>query len=408
MAKVEKKERVTRERGDGEERTADVGQVLRTLKNSFNKDRGELDKVAFDLTADENPTDVREFISTGSTLLDYVISNRRNGGIPVGKITEIQGEESSGKSLLAAHIAANVQRQGGFVVYIDTENAYNPDFAARVGVDNKRLLYLQPGTVEACFEAVEQCITTIRAKNSNALFLIIWDSIAATPPQAEIEGDYDPNSRIGLMAKAMAKGMRKLTNTIGKDRVALVFTNQLKMRPGVMYGDPWVTPGGKAVAYHSSVRIRLESSTKLKDPKTNQVFAIKTNARAVKTRLGPPHRKCTFQIQFATGVDDVNSWRDLLHELKHIEKRGGYMYMHDVPAEELMDPKTGEVLPPPVPVEAEIKFRENEWRRIIDERPRLRAHVLSLIDAGMVVKYSSAQPHDVGDDAEVEEFQSED
>lgn len=395
-----------------EEPSQDVSKILRTLRDSFNKDRGEEDKVAWNLATDlDNPTDVKNFISTGSTLLDYVISNRRNGGIPEGKIIEIQGEEASGKSLLAAHIIANTQARGGVAVYIDTENALNPNFFRQIGVDMSRLLYLQPGTIEACFETVERCISVVRAKNTKAPFVIVWDSIAATPPQAEIEGDYDPNSRIGLMAKALAKGMRKLTNTIGHEAVTMVFTNQLKMRPGVTYGDPFVTPGGKAVPYHASVRIRLTGSTKLKDPKTGEVFAIKTAGKCMKSRLGPPHRKCTFQIHFSSGIDDIGSWRDFLHERKMIEKKNGYMYMYDVPAEdeEVTDQKTGEItIKQNTGLLPEIKFRESEWHDMIMTRPKFKEYVLSTIEKIMTVIYSNGKPHQVDGDVEAEEFESDD
>jgi recombination protein RecA len=401
---VAPKKKVTEEK-DSSQSDVDPAKILKTLKDSFNKDKGDDDYVAWNLSVDENPTSVKEFISTGSTLLDYIVSNRRNGGIPVGKITEIQGEEASGKSLIAAHIIANVQAKGGVAVYIDTENAMNPEFAKQVGVDLSKVLYLQPGTIEACFEAIEKCITFVRTKNSNALFVIIWDSIAATPPQAEIEGDYDPNSRIGLMAKALAKGMRKLTNTFGKERVTMVFTNQLKMRPGVMYGDPFVTPGGKAIPYHASARIRLSSSTKLKDQKTNEVFGIKTNGKIVKTRLGPPHRSCTFQIHFSSGIDDVGSWRDFLHERKIIEKRAGYMIMENVPGEDVIDQKTGEIKPGEDI--AELKFRESEWNTLIETRPMFKEYVLSLLEKLMIVAYDSKAPQ-VDSDSIIEEVSDHD
>lgn len=407
MAKKEEKAPKAPRKVDesGDPAQGDVDRVLRDLKNKFNKDKGDGDAIAWNLAIDgDNPTECKEFISTGSTLLDYTISNRRNGGVPVGKITEIAGEESSGKSLICAHLAANVQKQGGFVVYIDTENAYNPDFAQRIGVDNRRVLYMQPGTIENCFEALEQSILSIRGKNTKAMFLIIWDSIAATPCQAEIEGDYDPNSRIGLMAKAMAKGMRKLTDVLGKDRVALVFTNHLKVKIGVMYGDPWTTPGGKAVPYHASVRIRLTSSTKLKDLKTGQVYAIQTSGKAYKTRLGPPHRSCKFQIQFATGIDDIGSWRDALHEVKEISKANGFMIMNNVPGPDVIDEKTGEVT---APVVGELKFRESAWRELVETRSHFRGHILDLLEKHFVVKYDKATPVDHEGEVEVESFEGE-
>lgn len=398
MARKEKEEK---------ERPADIGEVggnpakaLKLLRNSFNKDRGD-DKVAWVLTQDDDdPTTVRQWISTGSTILNYIISNRRDGGVPVGKITEIAGAEASGKSLIVAQLMANVQKIGGVCVLIDTENAYNPDFARRLGVDNSKVLYLQPGTVENCFDAIEKCIVAVRGKNEDTPFLIAWDSIAGTPCQAEIEGSYDANSRIGLLAKAMSIGMKKLTGTFGKDKVTMVFTNHLKAAIGNMYGDPFFVPGGKAVPYHASVRIRLTSSTKLKD-KDGEIFAIKTNAKCMKSRFGPPHRGCSFQIRFDSGVDDVSSWRDFLHDKKLLDKANGFWFIRNVPqtvyGKDESDSKV-EVVP-------EIKFRENDWRKLIEGDPALRGHVLDLLEQKLVVRYDAAGPVVDVDDAQEEEFE---
>lgn len=341
--------------------------IIRGIRKTLNKD--DDDKLSWDLTQDDSPTHVSEFISTGSTLLDYVISNRRDGGIPVGKLTEIQGEEASGKSLLCAHIIANTQKKGGIAVYMDTENATNPDFMQRIGVDLESLIYVQPGTIEKAFETIENVIKALRAKSADVPVTVMWDSIAATPPQAEIEGDYDPNSRIGLMAKALAKGLRKLTDLIGKEKITLVFTNQLKQKFNVMYGDPWGTPGGKAIPYHASVRLRLASSTKLKD-KDNNVFGIVTNGSTVKTRLGPPHRRCKFEIHFDHGIDDERSWFEPLHSAGLIEKRGGWCYLN-------VDG-------------AELKFNgEDKWKRFVAENPNVKAWALDNLERLMVVKYDS-------------------
>jgi recombination protein RecA len=404
VARKEKEEKKPKEE-TAEEREAAGNPVkaLKLLRNSFNKDRGD-DKVAWVLTQDtDDPTTVRKWISTGSTILDYVISNRRDGGVPVGKITEIAGAEASGKSLLVAQLMANVQKIGGVCVLIDTENAYNADFARRLGVDNSKVLYLQPGTVEECFNAIEKCIVAVRGKNEDTPFLIAWDSIAGTPCQAEIEGSYDANSRIGLLAKAMSIGMKKLTGTFGKDQVTMVFTNHLKAAIGNMYGDPFFVPGGKAVPYHASTRIRLTSSTKIKD-KEGEIFAIKTNAKCMKSRFGPPHRGCSFQIRFDSGVDDVNSWRDFLHEKKLIEKKNGFMFMHNVPIRVFGKDATDyvdEVMP-------EVKFRENDWRKLVDGDPALREHVLGLLEQKLVVRYDSSAPIvDVDGEVEEEKFESD-
>lgn len=374
--------------------------ILKSLMGQFNKN-GE-DKVAWNLAKDQdNPTDVKEFISTGSTLLDYIISNRRNGGVPVGKFTEISGQEASGKSLLAAHILANAQKRGAVAVLIDTENACNPDFMSRVGVDLTKLLYLQPGTVEKCFEAIEKCISVARArKDFKSPVVIVWDSVAATPPQAEIEGDYDPNSRMGLLAKALAKGLRKLGDTVGKDRITVVFTNQLKQNPGAgPYQDPWVTPGGKAIPYHASVRVRLTQSTKIKDEE-NEVKAIKTNARCIKTRLGPPLRTTHFEIHFDHGVDDVNSLLTFLHEqTSEVRKNNGFFVMENVPRTREDGTGVTEVVP-------ELKFRQKGWYNLFVENPAFHEYVMGLLDKHLIKRYDGpSSPVDDGDDDAADEPQ---
>lgn len=366
----------------------DVTDFLGELAKDFNRG-GE--KIAWNLSVDDDcPTDVKEFISTGSTLLDYAISNRRNGGVPCGKLTEISGEEGSGKSLMACHILAETQRRGGIAVLIDTENALNPDFAKQVGVDLGALLYLQPGSIEEVFDSIEKCIVKARSKDVKRIVTIVWDSVAATPPQAEIDGDYDPNSRIGVAAKAIAKGLRKLTDTIGKERVTMVFTNQLKYKMNVMgHADPWITPGGKAIPYHASVRIRLESKMKLKEMKKDAegddtdapkpdapVIGIHTRAKCVKSRLGPPHRSCEFDIRFDVGIDDEPSWREAMWLGGTITKSAGYMSIKDVDVTE-----KGVVVRKP-----ELKFRAAKWTELLRDAA-FRASVLSKLEQQMVVKF---------------------
>ncbi len=341
-------------------------QLTKTLIKELN--HGAEEKMAWCLATDQdNPTDVKEFISTGSTLLDYIICNRRNGGVPVGKLTEIVGEEASGKSLLVTQILANTQKKGGLAVYIDEENALNPEFATRVGLDMAKLVYLQCGSVESVGETIEKVITLARAKDLKKIVTIVWDSVAATPPKAELEGDYDPNSRVGLQAKAIAKMMRKLTQTVGKERITLVFTNQMKVKIGVMFGDPMGTPGGKAIPYHASIRIRLFRSTELKE-EDKTVFAIHTRAKIIKGRLGPPLRTCEFDIHFANGIDDNSSIRDYLHAIGKIEKRAGWMYMK-VASEEK-------------------RFRATEFDGLMTDAS-FREHVMTILDDHMIVKYDA-------------------
>jgi len=289
--------------------------LVNDLRSELNKAAKE--NVAYDLHGD-NPTDVKTWIPTGSTLLDYIISNKRNGGIPVGKLTTIAGESASGKSLVVTQILANCQKMGGLAVYIDTENAASPDFMEQLGLDTKNnFMYVQPGTIEEVFENIERLIGLIREKAPNKLVCIVWDSVAGTPVRAEIEGDYDPNSRIGLTAKALAKGMRKVTETLGREQIALVFTNQLKTNIGVMFGDNRVEPGGKALPYHASARIWLtqhksKANGEIRNAK-KQIIGFHTSAKTMKSRFGPSPRSCEFDVLFdlandRVGIDDSGSW----------------------------------------------------------------------------------------------------
>lgn len=342
--------------------------TIRSLRNSLNKD--DDDKVTWDLTKDDAPTIVKEFIPTGCTLLDYTMTNRRNGGAPVGKLISIAGEEASGKSLMCAHIIAEVQRRGGIAVYLDSESAADPDFMRRVGVDLESLVYIQPGTVEKAFEHMENCIKVLRAKNPDVLMAIIWDSIGGTPTQAEIEGSYDPNSSIGLLGKALSKGLRKVIDLVAKERVALIFTNHLKQKIGYVMGDPMYEPGGKSVPYFASVRVRLTSSTKLKDASGN-IYGVKTNARVIKSRLGPAHRSVKFEIHFDCGIADEMSWFDTLHEAGMIEKRAGWCY--------------------PTGMAESEKFREKEWRTLAGPGGKFRDWALDCLEKLMVVKYDDPE-----------------
>ena len=363
----------------------DPKQTIKSIRTSLNKD-GD-DKVTWDLTKDDSPTHIKEWLSTGSTLLDYVISNRRDGGVPCGKITEIQGEESSGKSLICAHLIANIQKKGGIAVYLDTENATNPDFMRRIGVDLEKLIYVQPGTIEKAFEIMEGIISTIRAKAPTQAVLIVWDSVGNTPPQAEIEGDYDPQSQMGLGAKAMARGLRKVTEMIGREQITMVFTQPLTYRmTASKYEDPLGTKYGKALPYHSSVRLRVQSSTKLKD-KSGEIYGIVTNGRIIKSRLGTSHRTCKFEIHFDHGIDDESSWFLVLHEAGTLTKDNGWCYIDTLPSGRIWD-KPGVYLGK----DRGVQFREAEFGKLCREDKRVREWALDTLEKLLVVKYEDVRP----------------
>ena len=336
------------------------------LRNELNKAAKE--NVAYDLHGD-NPTNVKTWISTGSTLLDYIISNRRDGGIPVGKLTTIAGESASGKSLVVTQILANTQKMGGLAVYIDTENAASPEFMEQLGLDTKNnFMYVQPGTIEEVFENIERLIGLIREKAPDKLVCIVWDSVAGTPVKAEIEGDYDPNSRIGLTAKALAKGMRKVTETLGKAQIALVFVNQLKVNIGVMFGDNRVEPGGKALPYHASTRIWLTqhkgkaNGQILNDKK--QVIGFHTSAKTMKSRFGPSPRSCQFDVLFdlandRVGVDDEGSWLNAIAGTSGCIRTGGW-YTINVGGEDK-------------------KFQSKEFPKLLEDK-KFKKRVLDIIE----------------------------
>ncbi len=365
-------------------KAADPKSTIRTLRNSLNKDDG--DKVAWDLTKDDSPTHVKDWISTGSTILDYIISNRRDGGVPCGKITELQGEESSGKSLLCAHIIANTQKKGGIAVYLDTENASNPDFMQRIGVDLEKLIYVQPGTIEQAFEIIESVIKTLRAKAPTQAVTILWDSVGNTPPQAEIEGSYDPQARMGLGAKAMAIGLRKLTGLVGREQITLILTQPLTYRMDAgPYGDPLGTKYGKAIPYHASIRLRVSSSTKLKD-KSGEIYGLVTNGRVIKSRLGTSHRTCKFEIHFDHGIDDEASWFLVLHEAGLIERKDGWCYIPELPSGRIWDKGID------AGKDRGVQFRELAFGQLCRDDQRVRQWALDTLEKLLVKKFEDKRP----------------
>jgi len=214
------------------------------LIKQLNREAGE--KVAFNLGDDDAPTNVKRWVSTGSRLLDYVIGNKRGAGFPEGRIIEIQGPPSCGKSHLAFEAAKSVQAMGGVAVYIDTENATSPENLRLLGLDvKKNFVFIQTNCTEEVFKWAETAILKCRAMNAangkDAPMVIIWDSVAACSPKAELQGNYDDNS-IGLQARVLSKGMRKISNIIANEKVVLLLINQQRMKIGVMYGDPCLHP----------------------------------------------------------------------------------------------------------------------------------------------------------------------
>ena len=345
-------------------------ELAQVLADNLNKNFKN-NRVAYFLDgSDSTPTDIKEFISTGSSILDLAISNRPNGGIAVGRITEINGLESSGKSLIGTHILAETQKKGGLAVYIDTETSVSREWLETIGIDVQNLLYLHVETVEDIFECIENIVTKIRESDRDRLVTILVDSLAAASTKVEMEADFDKDGWATAKAIVISKAMRKITQMVGRERVALVFTNQLRQKLGVMFGDPWTTSGGKALPFHSSTRIRLKNMGQIKDTKKN-TLGMKARAQIIKNRLGPPLRHADFNLYFDSGIDDKGSWLQVMKDHKLVKVAGAW-YTVQFEGED-------------------IKFQSKDFKKVLDERPELEDYLYEKICEASILKYQTEE-----------------
>lgn len=401
MAKKEKKEETTHDVSGGDP----LEKLTSTLIADLNKEFGM--RVAYNLanSATLAPTVVKRWLDTGSVQINYALRNAPGGGYPEGRIIEISGPPSIGKSHLAYAAAAIVQQQGGLVVYVDTENATPIEKLAQVGINIKRgFVYMDMHATEHVFKAIEDTIEKSTKMIKNVPILVIWDSVAGTSPLAELNGDYD-DVTVGLQARVLSKGFRKITGVIGQNNVTLLCLNQLRTKIGVTHGDPDETSGGKALPYHASCRIRLTSGTQVKDDR-GRVIGIHVIMTVKKNKVGPPFKKYEFDIIFGKGIvedeyvfDEVRSYCEknkvfIDHNKKKLELSiGGSGAWKDLT---VVDSASGEVI-------VEKKFYKADFREVRLD-PQYKPFVDAIIEEAYVMKTDDDDaPVGIGDSPDTDE-----
>ncbi|MBI5369946.1 recombinase RecA [Candidatus Uhrbacteria bacterium] len=255
-----------------------------------------------------------EAVTTGCLSLDLALGV---GGMPRGRIIEIYGPESSGKTTLAQHVVAEVQKLGGLAAYVDAEHALDPEYAQKIGVNIDELFISQPDTGEQALEIVE---TLVR---SNAVDVIVIDSVAALTPKAEIEGDMG-DQHMGLQARLMSQALRKLAAIVNKSKTTVIFINQIRMKIGVVFGNPETTPGGNALKFYASIRVEIRRSAQIKQGE--QIIGNRTKVKIVKNKVAPPFRSCEFDIMYNEGISITGDLIDLGTQLEIIKKSGSNYY----------------------------------------------------------------------------------
>jgi len=343
------------------------------MRKMINKKAGV--SVAHNLN-EENPTEVTHWIPTGSRWLDSIICKGKLAGIPVGKVTEIAGLEATGKSYMAAQVAANAQKMGIDVIYFDSESAIDPTFLERAGCDVNTILYVQAQSVEFVLETIEDLL----ANNENRM-LFIWDSLALTPAISDVEGDFNPLSSMAVKARILAKGMSKLTVPIANSQSTFLVLNQLKTNitrsPSEAMTTPYMTPGGKAMIYAYSLRVwltgRKAKASFVQDDKGFRIGS-EVKVKLEKSRFGTQGRQCNFKILWGTdeiGVQDEESWFEAVKGSENIKQSGAWFEL-------VFEDGTSE------------KFQASKWTEKL-ENIEFKKRVLQIMDEEVVMKFDNRQ-----------------
>ena len=299
----------------------------------------------------DRPEMVVDAIPTGSLALDAALGI---GGVPRGRIIEVYGPESSGKTTLALHILAEAQKRGGEVAFVDAEHALDPEYAAALGVDIDSMLVSQPDTGEQALEIADALV------RSGAVDAVVVDSVAALTPRAEIEGEMG-DSFVGLQARLMSQALRKLAGSIAKTNCVVIFINQLRMKIGVMYGNPETTTGGNALKFYSSVRLDVRRIESIKEG--NNVIGNKTRVKVVKNKVAPPFREAVFEILYGKGISKWGELVDLAVQLDIIQKSGSWFSMGDERiGQGANSVKDYLIANPDIAEKVEAEVRENLWK----------------------------------------------